>query len=96
MSTLYSDDGGSKAEDTETETTLPKPDNLGDNGGNEESDEATTLHGVIREELSQAQRYDEKGIREKARMSDKPYFWKEGILALVHNTPIGGRTFWER
>ena len=50
MSTLYSDNGGGKAVDTE--------------------------------ELIQVQRYDEslKGIREKARMSDKPYFWKEGFL----------------
>ena len=79
MSTLYSDNGESKAEDTETETTLPEPDNMGDTGGNEESDEATTLDGVTtHEELSQAQSYDEslKGIREKARISDKPYFCK--------------------
>ena len=32
-----------KAEGTETETTLPEPDNLGETGGNKESDEATTL-----------------------------------------------------
>ena len=54
-----------------------------DTGGKENSDEATTLDGVItHEELSKAQRYDKslKGIREKARMSDKLYFWKEGIL----------------
>ena len=54
-----------------------------DTGGKEDSDEATSFDGVItREELSKAQRYDKslKGIREKARMSDKLYFWKEGIL----------------
>ena len=59
-----------RPEDTEIETTLPELDNLGDTGGNEESDEATTLDRVIiREELSQAQRYDEslKGVRVKIR-----------------------------
>ena len=48
---------------------------MGDTGGNEGSDKTITLDGVItREELSQAQSYNEslKGTREKARVSDKP------------------------
>ena len=65
---------------------------MGDTGGKEDSDEATTLDGVItREELSKAQRDDKslKGIREKARRSDKPYFWKECILMRVPYHIIG-------